>query len=155
MIVAGVVAAPQLGWHFEAILGGGATQNGAAIRVSERTTIAEALLVTGFPYDRATNPANNFAEWEHLQRRAGACRRLGCASLDLCLVARGNFEGYWERGLKAWDIAAGGLIVAEAGGRVTSTRGSGFDPHSGDVCATNGAIHEELIRELAAARRGD
>jgi myo-inositol-1(or 4)-monophosphatase len=111
------------------------------------------MLVTGFPYDRATRPDNNFAEWEHFQRRAGACRRLGAASIDLCLVARGWLDGYWERHLKPWDTAAGVLIVAEAGGTVTSWTGGRVDIHEGAVVATNGAIHEELVAELGRVHR--
>jgi myo-inositol-1(or 4)-monophosphatase len=95
---------------------------------------------------------NNFAEWEHFQRRAGACRRLGAASLDLCLVASGAFDGYWERHLKAWDVAAGTLIVEEAGGRVTDTRGQPFVVTAGDVVASNGAIHDMIVSELAEVR---
>lgn len=152
--IAGVVVAPALGWWFEATLGGGARDGaGAPLAVSSTPRLDQALLSTGFPYDRATSPENNFAAWEHMQRTAGACRRLGCASLDLCLVARGWLDGYWERRLKPWDVAAGGLIVAEAGGIVTNTRGGPFDPHAGEVVASNGAIHEELVAELARVRR--
>lgn len=152
--IAGVVVAPALGWWFEAARGGGARDDaGAPLRVSAQERLDRALLSTGFPYDRATSPQNNFAEWEHFQRTAGACRRLGCASLDLCLVARGWLDGYWERRLKPWDVAAGGLIVAEAGGIVTNTRGGPFDPHAGEVVASNGAIHEGLVAELAVVRR--
>jgi len=148
-IAVGVVAAPQLGWWFEASRGGGSRDGtGKALRVSAVARVEHALLVTGFPYDRATRPDNNFAEWEHLQRRAGACRRLGAASIDLCLVACGWMDGYWERHLKSWDVAAGGLIVAEAGGTVTNWTGGWFDVHEGTVVATNGAIHEELVAEL-------
>ena len=156
-IAAGVVAAPLLGWWFEASRGGGARDaSGAALRVSSIARLDHALLVTGFPYDRATRPDNNFAEWEHLQRRAGACRRLGAASLDLCLVARGWMDGYWERHLQPWDVAAGSLIVAEAGGRVTGWTGDRFDVHEGAVVASNGAIHEELVAELGrVVRRAD
>ncbi len=149
---AGVVAAPRLGWWFEAAKGAGARDEHGPIRVSQIARLDQALLTTGFPYDRATHPVNNFAEWEHLQRRAGACRRLGCASLDLCLVARGALAGYWERRLKRWDIAAGALIVGEAGGTVTDTTGGAFDPHGGEVCATNGAIHDQLVAELLHVR---
>ncbi|HVV86341.1 MAG TPA: inositol monophosphatase family protein [Kofleriaceae bacterium] len=155
----GVVTAPALGWTFAARRGGGARVTRGTdeepLRVSAIGALRKALLVTGFPYDRATSPDNNFAEWEHFQRRAGACRRLGAASLDLCLVAAGNFDGYWERKLKPWDVAAGALVVAEAGGRVTDTLGGRFRSRSGHVVASNGAIHDAIVAELAevAARR--
>lgn len=149
-VLAGVVSAPRLGWWFEAAKGEGARDGaGKAMHVSAIAQLSHALLTTGFPYDRATRPDNNFAEWVHLQRRAGACRRLGAASIDLCLVASGWMDGYWERHLKPWDCAAGQLIVREAGGTVTDWAGGRFDLHEGAVVATNGAIHEELIAELA------
>ena len=162
-LLVGVVAAPALGWWFEAVRGGGArgaldgsgVRGGelAPLRVSAISRLDQAMLATGFPYDMATNPDNNLAEWDHLYRRAGTCRRLGCASLDLCMVGCGWFDGYWERQLSAWDLAAGALVVREAGGTVTDTRGGTFDPHTGEVVATNGAIHEELIAELGRVRR--
>jgi myo-inositol-1(or 4)-monophosphatase len=149
-LVAGVVAAPRLGWWFEAAHGEGARDGaGKPLHVSAIADVSHALLVTGFPYDRATRPDNNFAEWMHFQRRAGACRRLGAAAIDLCLVASGWMDGYWEKHLKPWDCAAGTLIVREAGGTVTDWAGGRFDLHEGAVVATNGAIHEELIGELA------
>ncbi|HEX4422864.1 MAG TPA: inositol monophosphatase family protein [Kofleriaceae bacterium] len=149
-VVAGVVAAPRLGWWFEATRGGGAHDGtGKLLQVSAITGLGHALLTTGFPYDRATRPDNNLAEWAHLQRRAGACRRLGAASIDLCLVGCGWMDGYWEKHLKPWDCAAGALVVEEAGGVVTSWTGGRFDLHEGAVVATNGAIHEELVAELA------
>jgi myo-inositol-1(or 4)-monophosphatase len=152
--VVGVVVAPALGWWFEATLGGGARDEaGASLAPSAQDRLDRAMLSTGFPYDRATSPDNNFAEWEHLQRVAGACRRLGAASIDLCLVARGWLDGYWERRLRPWDLAAGTLIVAEAGGIVTNTRGGALALQEGEVCATNGAIHQELLAELARVRR--
>jgi len=152
-LLAGVVAAPALGWWFEASRGGGARDgHGAPLRVSQTPRLDRAMLASGFPYDLATSPDNNFAEWAHLQRTAGACRRLGSAALDLSLVARGWFDGYWERKLKPWDLAAGVLLVVEAGGTVTDTRGGTFDPHAGEVAATNGAIHEGLIAELGRVR---
>ena len=148
-VVAGIVVAPALGWSFEAAKGEGAfDQDGAALRVSTIGTLGDALLTTGFPYDRATNPANNFDQFLHM-KRISTVRRLGAASIDLCLVARGALDGYWERRLQPWDIAAGGLIVVEAGGTVTNTHGGAFDPHSGEAVATNGAIHAELVSELA------
>jgi len=150
--VVGVVCAPALGWWYEATLGGGARDgNGKALAVSRLPRLADALLTTGFPYDTATNPANNLAEWDHFQRVA-MCRRFGAASLDLCFVASGWCDAYWERRLKPWDLGAGALIVTEAGGTVTNTMGGPFDAHSGEVVASNGAIHEELVAELARVR---
>jgi myo-inositol-1(or 4)-monophosphatase len=150
---AGVVVAPALGWTFAAALGHGATRNGAAIHVSSTARIDRAMLVTGFPYDLRTSPENNFAEWSHMQLRAGACRRLGAASLDLCFVATGWMDGYWEMKLKAWDLSAGAIIVREAGGRVTAWDGGPFVSASGEVVASNGVIHEEFLAELAAVVR--
>ncbi len=158
-LVCGVVAAPALGWWFEAASGDGAvarTAYGAPllpIRVSTIGALDHALLASGFPYDRATRADNNFAQWEHMQRRAGACRRLGSAALDLCMVACGWFDGYWEYHLQPWDIAAGGLIVREAGGTVTDPTGGRFDPFAGAVVASNGAIHKVLVDELGTVRR--
>lgn len=152
--VVGVVHAPVLSWWFEATRGGGARDgNGNALRVSATPQLDQAMLTTGFPYDLATHPENNLAEWSHLQRVAGTCRRFGVASLDLCFVATGWCDGYWERRLAPWDIAAGALIVVEAGGTVTNTTGGPFDAHSGEAVATNGAIHEQLVRELARVPR--
>ncbi len=150
----GVVAAPALGWWFEAVRGGGARDGrGAPLRVSSTPRLEQAMLATGFAYDLATNPDNNLAEWAHLMHRAGTVRRLGSASLDLCMVGCGWFDGYWERHLSPWDLAAGALVVREAGGTVTDTRGGTFDSHTGEVVATNGAIHGELIAELGHVRR--
>lgn len=151
--VVGVVRAPALGWEAYASAGGGAYADGTRLRVSGVTSLSRALLATGFPYDRATSPGNNFAEWEHFQRRAGACRRLGSASLDLCMVARGWYDGYWESKLHPWDLSAGALLVREAGGTVTAIDGGPFVSESGNAVASNGAIHKEILNELAAVSR--
>jgi len=151
--VAGVVVAPALGWEFHAVSGGGAFLGERRLHVSAVTALDQAMLATGFPYDRATSPRNNFAEWQHMQRRAGACRRLGAASLDLCMVARGWLDGYWETRLQPWDLAAGALMVVEAGGRVTAPDGGPFVAASGDAVASNGAIHVDILAELAAVAR--
>ena len=149
-LAVGVVYAPLVEWWFEATRGGGARDGtGAPLHVSECATLSRALLATGFPYDLSRD--SNFAEWEHMGR-AAMCRRLGAAALDLCLVARGWFDGYWERNLAAWDLAAGALIVVEAGGCVTNPQGGPFDAHSGQAVASNGAIHSELVTELARVR---
>jgi myo-inositol-1(or 4)-monophosphatase len=147
----GVVAAPGLGWTFAARRGGGATWNGAPIAVSDAASLDGAMLVTGFPYDRQTSPDNNFDQFIAFQRRAQAVRRLGSASVDLCLVARGTFEGYWEMKLKPWDLAAGALIVLEAGGRVTGWRGEPFALERGALVASNGRVHQALLDVLAEA----
>jgi myo-inositol-1(or 4)-monophosphatase len=147
-IEAAVVIAPALGWEFRAEIGGGAFLGDRRLAVSTIDSLEQAMLVTGFPYDRATT-RHNFAEWEHFQIHAGACRRLGAASLDLCMVGAGWIDGYWETRLSAWDLAAGSLIVSEAGGRVTGITGGAFDPRSGAAIASNGAIHGELLAGLA------
>lgn len=156
-VAVGVVRAPALGWTYWATRGGGAFVESAIggrgaerLAVSEQGSLESSLLVTGFPPDRATHAENNLAAWAHMQRVAGDCRRLGSAALDLCAVARGWCDGYWERRLHPWDIAAGALIVREAGGAVTSTTGDAFDPWTGDVLATNGRIHHALRDALAA-----
>jgi myo-inositol-1(or 4)-monophosphatase len=146
---AGVVVAPALGYEFAAHRGGGAYLSGERISVSATSRLEEAMLVTGFPYDRATS-GYNFAEWEHFQRRAGACRRLGAASLDLAFVARGWLDGYWESRLQPWDVGAGALLVEEAGGRVTGLTGEPFRAGAGHAVATNGPIHDSVLRELEA-----
>ena len=110
-----------------------------------------ALLATGFPYDMANADNNNLARWNHMMRVAGSCRRIGVAAIDLCLVGRGAFDGHWETGLQPWDLAAGVLVVREAGGTVTNMTGGPFDLYVGEVLATNGAIHSGLIAELARA----
>lgn len=146
--VAGVVEAPALHWTFAACLGGGATVNDEAMQVSAVAGLGEAMLASGFPYDRATT-GHNFPQWEHFQRRAGACRRFGAASLDLCMVARGWLDGYWETRLSPWDISAGALIVQEAGGCVTGITGERFSSREGHAIASNGVIHKEILAELA------
>ena len=151
--VAGVVRAPALDWEFHGHLGGGAFMNGERMAVSRVPALSSALLTTGFPYDRATNPDNNFDRWEHFQRRAGACRRLGAASLDLCMVARGWLDGYWEKQLKPWDLAAGVVLVEEAGGLVTDFDGGPFRVNEGTLVASNGMIHGEMVAELAMVGR--
>jgi myo-inositol-1(or 4)-monophosphatase len=146
---AGVVVAPVLGWTFAAARGGGATRNGQPIHVSSTRELEKALLVTGFPYDRRVSPRNNLDAWAHMQRTAGAVRRLGAASLDCCFVACGWLDGYWEIKVKPWDVSAGACIVQEAGGTVTAIDGSKFSAHDGELIASNGWIHDALIRELA------
>jgi myo-inositol-1(or 4)-monophosphatase len=147
-LAVGVVEAPALGWSFWASRGDGAFLNGEPIRVSETASLAESLLATGFPYDNAISPKNNFAEFVALYQRTQGVRRVGAAALDLAMVAAGWMDGYWEMKLKPWDLAAGSLLVEEAGGRVTSWRGEPFSVDSGEAVATNARIHDELVGTL-------
>jgi myo-inositol-1(or 4)-monophosphatase len=154
--VVGVIAAPALGWELWGRRGGRAfDEDGRRLAVSAVADLERAMLATGFPYDRATS-RKNFAEWEHFQVVAGACRRLGAASLDMAMVARGWLDGYWEADIEAWDLSAGALLVEEAGGRVTDLTGGPFVSDTGRALATNGAIHTVMLEQLALvrARRG-
>lgn len=150
-ILAGVVVAPLLDWWFEAAKGEGARDAQGPISVSKIERLDQALLGTGFPYDMGAE--NNLDRWSHLMKTAGSCRRLGSAAIDLCLLAKGAFDGHWENRLQAWDLAAGVLIIREAGGTVTNMTGGPFELNVGEVLASNGAIHGELIAELARAPR--
>jgi myo-inositol-1(or 4)-monophosphatase len=158
--LAGVVEAPALGWTFYAARGHGAWLvqpllhlEPRRLAVSATATLAGAMLATGFPYDNATNPRNNFAQWSALYPRTQGCRRVGAAALDLAMLAVGWFDGYWERQLKPWDVAAGALIVTEAGGRISDYGGAPFTSDHGEVLATNGHIHDELAAALAAVEK--
>jgi myo-inositol-1(or 4)-monophosphatase len=113
------------------------------------------LLVTGFPYDAWTNPVNNFAEFERFSRRSQGVRRLGSAALDLCYVAAGRLDGFWEIRLNAWDVAAGALIVQEAGGKVTNVRGGeDFITKPQSVLAANAALHAKMLEVLEQSELG-
>ena len=148
----GVVYDPLLDECYHAVAGGGAFRNGRPIAVSKEDAFDRALLATGFAYDKRENE-DNLAEFRAALKTAREVRRDGSASLDLCYVACGRLEGYWEHKLKPWDVAAGGLIVREAGGRVTD-RAGGDDWRSGrQIVATNGRIHGALLALLASAER--
>jgi myo-inositol-1(or 4)-monophosphatase len=140
----GLVLNPVSGELFTAIRGEGAFLNGASISVSERKTLGEALLVTGFPYNLDQIMAGAMHRFAACLTAARGIRRLGSAALDLCFVACGRFDGFWEEHLKPWDTAAGMLIAAEAGGRVTDFSGRAFTVDKPEILATNGHIHNEL-----------
>jgi myo-inositol-1(or 4)-monophosphatase len=149
-LVFGVVHAPALGETWQAAAGGGAFCNDRPIAVSTTSTLSESLLATGFPVSRRGEALDGVLLT--LRRALSACQDLhrhGCASLDLCSVAAGRLDGYWEPGLHPWDLAAGVRIVSEAGGRVTDLDGNPFDLGSGRVLATNGRIHDDLARVIA------
>lgn len=144
----GVVFDPFHNELFRAAIGLGATRNRRPIGVSQTSQLIKSLLVTGFPYDRRETTDTNYAEFCYLTHLTQGVRRSGSASLDLCHVACGRLDGYWERGLQPWDVAAGVVLVEEAGGKVTAYDGSPVVINSGRVLATNGHLHEALSQEL-------
>lgn len=147
-ILAGFVLAPLLGELFVGVKDQGAQLNGRPIFVSNTPTLADSLLVTGFPYDHQTI-------FGPLMERFGSCltatqgvRRLGSAALDLCYVASGRFDGFWEQHLKSWDTAAGYLVATEAGARTTVFSGAPYAIDEDEIVSTNGLIHDELLNLL-------
>jgi len=146
----GVILAPVLGDVWSAALGQGATKNGQPIAVATDQTLRRSLVATGFPYDRTTDAE---ALARRVARALAHCldvRRLGSAALDLAQVADGTFGAYWEPRLKPWDLAAGVVIVREAGGRVTDLAGGDTLLASGDVLATNGLLHAAFLADVLA-----
>jgi myo-inositol-1(or 4)-monophosphatase len=150
----GVAYDPTRDECFVAQRGGGATLDGQPIRVSRVDALDQALLVTGFPYDIRTTGETNLPEYAALSVRAQAVRRLGSAVLDLCYVACGRLDGFWEFALGPWDMAAGGLIVQEAGGRVSNVHGGPWRLEGPGVLASNGLVHDAILDGLATARSG-
>jgi myo-inositol-1(or 4)-monophosphatase len=151
-LVAGVVYDPLRDELFAAERGRGATLNGEPIRVSKAGALAESLVATGFPYDRSEETDNNLANLNRFILSVRGIRRGGSAELDLAYVACGRLDGFWELGLKTWDVAAGGLIVREGVGRVTNFEGSGWDHRRGDIVASNGTIHDEMLEIVRGSR---
>jgi myo-inositol-1(or 4)-monophosphatase len=147
-LTVGAVYAPYLNELFEAYVGGGATLNGSPIRVSDVRDLRESLLATGFPYDRGAFD-RALHSFDVLSKSSQAVRRAGSAALDLCYVACGRFDGYWEHMVSPWDVAAGALVVLESGGQVSGTDGSPFDHEAGQVLASNKSIHPALAGTLA------
>lgn len=148
-VVLGVVHDPMRGETYLAERGGGATLDGEPIRVSDTDEPIRALLVTGFPYDRADMRAA-VGLFGRLTELTQGVRRLGAAALDLCYVAAGRLDAYYEKGLHAWDVAAGSLIIKEAGGRITDYRGRELDLEGREVVASNGLLHPVLLEVIGA-----
>ncbi len=147
-IILGVVYDPSRDEVFAAQKGKGARLNGRRIVVSSVPALSRSLLTTGFPYDLRDNPVNNFDHFQNFSYRVHAVRRSGSAALDLCYVAAGRFDGFWEMKLGPWDLAAGSLMVREAGGRVSDFRGQPLALDGSYVVASNGRIHGEMIKVL-------
>ena len=143
-LILGAVFNPMMKELFYAEKGGGATLNGAPIHVSKKEDFARACLVTGFPYGMPGHGDHPLKVFERAIMRGLPVRRLGSAAIDLCWVACGRFDGFWEYNLSPWDIAAGYLIVAEAGGVITDFEGTPYDVFDKETLATNGLIHAPL-----------
>jgi myo-inositol-1(or 4)-monophosphatase len=147
----GVVYDPMRDECFSAERGQGAYLNGRRLQVSAQTSLEHSLLVTGFPYDIRTNPNNNLDHYASFSLRSQAVRRLGSAALDLCYVAAGRFDGFWEIRIKPYDIAAGGLVAEEAGARVTTVLGDTSILHSDtSILAAPPPIHQQMLELLNA-----
>jgi myo-inositol-1(or 4)-monophosphatase len=144
-VVLGVVHDPMGEETFVAQRGRGATLNGDPIRVSDTDELIRALIVTGFPYDRAEMP-EALELFGRLAATTRGMRRLGSAALDLCYVASGRLDGYYERGIWPWDLAAGSVILEEAGGKLTNYRGDDLDLAGREIVASNGRLHAAITR---------
>ncbi len=145
-MIMGAVYNPFMNELFFAQTGFGATLNEQIIHVSNKAEVIKSCLVTGFPYTYLDSENGPLQVFEKLIRKGVPVRRLGSAALDLCWVACGRFDGFYEHQLQAWDSAAGFLIVEEAGGKVTDLKGEYYNPYKHGIVATNGKIHEELLK---------
>jgi myo-inositol-1(or 4)-monophosphatase len=148
--LAGAVVAPCIMTEWWAWEGGPAFRNGEPCRVSAAANMGEALLATGFPANRTREPDNNLSTFVRLKQKVRGIRRCGSAAIDLCFVADGTYDGYWERHLNAWDLAAGAAVVRSAGGSVTALDGGPPRFEVGHIAATNGRVHTALLAEIAA-----
>jgi len=151
-VVAAVTYNPATNELFWAEKGKGAFVNDKRLRVAARTRMDEAVLATGIPFLGHGQHARFLKELHQMSQRVAGVRRFGAASLDLAWVAAGRYDGYWERDLKPWDIAAGTLLVAEAGGKVTDADGETDPVAAGSICAANLELHPQLIERLRAAQ---
>ena len=145
-MIMGAVYNPFIREFFFAEKGKGATLNDQLIHVSDKADVGTSCLVTGFPYTYLDQPNGPLEVFSRLIRSGIPVRRLGSAAIDLCWVAAGRFDGFYEHKLQAWDSAAGYLIVEEAGGKVTDMEGNPYNPYQPGIVATNGKIHDELLR---------
>ncbi|MCK4421863.1 inositol monophosphatase [candidate division WOR-3 bacterium] len=152
-LLIGVVNDPIHKELFSCIRGKGAWLNGESIHVSKRDSLSNAILATGFPYIRISKEDSNLPEFAEFLMATRGIRRLGSAALDLCYVACGRLDGFWEKGLKTWDISAGGLLVLESGGAVTNFYESKWDHGKDHIIASNGKIHDEMMRIIERVRK--
>ena len=151
-IVLGCAYNPVLNEMFYATLKGGAYLNGKEIHVSKTDVFERSLLSTGFPYDKKSNPDNNFDHFRDISVNVRGIRRLGSAVLDICYTAAGFLDGYWELSLNPWDMASGSIIIKEAGGMATDFCKKPLDIYNKRILASNGLIHDEMSRILCGKR---
>lgn len=147
--VVGAIYDPNRKELFTAELGVGSWLNGQRLNVSSTSTLIESMLVTGFPYTVHQQADELLKTFGDVLKHARAVRRLGSAAIDMCWVAAGRMDGFWEASLKPWDTRAAALILEEAGGKVTGMDGKTWNPDGGHILATNGLIHDELIRVIS------
>jgi myo-inositol-1(or 4)-monophosphatase len=148
--LAGVIYDPTRDELFAAVRGGGATLNGRPMHVTQTAELIDAIIASGFPYDKHTNPDNNLKQWAAFVQRIRGERRFGAAALDLAYVAAGRFDGFWERNLKLYDVMAGLILVREAGGTYSDYEG-GPNPQlaeGGRYVVSNGRLHEAMLGVL-------
>ena len=146
--ICGVVLDVMRDAMYSAEIGSGAFCNGQKLSVSKNDNLKRSVLVTGFPYDIADNPNNAIERFGAFLRNSRAVRRLGSAAIDLCYVASGVFDGYWEVSLHPWDMCAGKLLVEEAGGIVTNFKNEKMDIYSKQILATNNFVHNSMLEIL-------
>ncbi len=151
-VMAGAVYNPFFDYLFYAARRFGAYKNNRKISVSQTSLLNDSLLATGFPYDIRDDPHNNLDHFSNFAVKCQGIRRCGAAALDLCFVACGWFDGFWEVKLKPWDMAAGALIVQEAGGIVSDLKGRVFSPFKPQIVANNGLIHQEMLNILKSGK---
>lgn len=147
-VILGLVYDPMREEMFSAEKGGGAFLNEKEIKVSPVDDLNKSLLSTGFPYDIRTSEVNNITHFNNFLTRVQGIRRCGSAAMDLCYVACGRFDGFWELKLNPWDMAAGALIVQEAGGRISDFQDEKFSIFSSEILASNGLIHQKMVDVL-------
>ena len=154
-LIAGVIFEPNRDEMFAADKGAGATLNGKPINVSKTARLQDSLMATGFAYvDHSSPRVGNVREFEAFVKTSRAVRRPGAAAVDLAYLACGRLDGFWEPNLKPWDMAAGALIITEAGGRLSTYSGDEFDLYGDEILASNGLIHDEMIEVMTEVRSG-
>ncbi|MBA7647211.1 Inositol-1-monophosphatase [subsurface metagenome] len=147
-VVLGLIYDPMREEMFSAVKGEGAFLNGEGIRVSAVDDLNRSLLATGFPYDIRASKVNNITHFNNFLTRVQGIRRCGSAAMDLCYVASGRFDGFWELKLSPWDMAAGALIVQEAGGLISDFQNGEFTIYGAEILASNGLIHQQIVEVL-------